>query len=108
MTTANRCLESQFASRLNLGQESTQGAVELLRPLQRCEVAHARQKDQFGAGDTSSEVFGMFTFDEFIMLAVDDYYWHTNLSQLIGRIIGLRSLHQADRSRKLLELVRCG
>ena len=83
-------------------------AVELLGPLQRCEVTYAREIDKFCIWNAPSEIFGVFALDEFIMLALDDRDGHADLRQIVRRIIGLRSLHEADRLGKLVELIRRG
>ena len=76
--------------------------------LQRCEMADTGKKDKFRIWNAASEIFGVFALDEFIMLALYDRDRHADLCQIIRRIIGLRSLHQADRLGKLVELVRRG
>ena len=43
--------------------------VEQLGSLQRCEMADARQQDQFRSGNAPGEIFGVFELDEFIVLA---------------------------------------
>src|SRR6267154_2154001 len=97
-----------YPSRKYLAEESPDHAVELLRPLQRCEMAHARQEDQFRSGNAPSEIFGMFGFDKLIMLALYDRDGHMDISHIARRIIGLRLHHLADRGGKCLELVRRG
>src|SRR5262245_3448610 len=79
--------------------------VELLWPLQWCEVTHTRKVDKFCIGNILSEIFSVFALDEFIMLTMNDHDGHANLSQIVRRIIGLRSLHEANRIGKLIELI---
>ena len=97
-----------LASKQDVAEECQHRAVELLGSLQRCEMADTRKKDEFRMWNAAREIFGVFALDEFIMLALNNRDWHADFCQIIRRIIGLRSLHQADRSGKRVELVRRG
>ena len=68
-------------------------------------MAHARQEDQFRAGNAPGEILGMFGFDELIMLAVHDHDGHTDIGQISRGIIRFRPLHLSDRIGKGLELI---
>src|SRR5215216_1085930 len=96
------------ASIARFAEKGKHYAFELLGPLQRCEVTYARELDKFGTWNAPSEIFGVFALDEFIMLALDDCHWHADLRQIVRRIIGLCSLHEADRLGKLVELIGRG
>src|SRR5687767_1598419 len=97
-----------LVSRYNFAEKCKHCCIELLRPLQRCEVADTLKIDKFSIWNAPGEIFGVFALDEFVMLAMYDRHWHADLSQIVRRIIGLRSLHQADRLGKLVELIRRG
>ena len=97
--------ERHFPLRKNLAEETAHHPVELLRPLQRREMAHAGQEDKFRSGNAPGEIFGMFGFDKLIMLALHDRDGHTNIGQIAREIIRFRPLHLTDRIGKGLELV---
>ena len=87
-------------------EESKNHTVELIRPLQRREMAHIRQIDQFGIGNTTRQILGMFWFDKLIMLGLHNDHRNPNRRQIFCRIVGLRSLHQAYRvGKRLLALL---
>jgi hypothetical protein len=56
----------------NPAEEGKHSFIELIRPLQRREMGHAGQDDQFRARNASSEILGVFALDEFIVLALRD------------------------------------
>lgn len=82
--------------------------VKSLRPLQRCEMAHTPKQDQFRVRNAMSEIFRMFTFDKFVMLTLCDHDRHADLAKIARRIVGLRSLHQADGFNERLEVAGRG
>jgi hypothetical protein len=97
-----------LALRQNFTEKCKHCLVELIGSLERCEVAHTVQINQSRIWNVLSEIFGVFTLDEFIMLTMYDYNWYTDLEQIIRRIIWLRPLHQPNRLGKLVELIRRG
>src|SRR4051812_14673400 len=62
-------------------------AVKLLRPLERCKVAHVRQHDVLCSGNTPGKILGMLGLDELVMLALDDRNRHPNRGEIAGRIV---------------------
>ena len=54
---------------MNLTDKSKHCRIELLRFLQGSEMAHAVQYDEFRIRNAPRQIFGMFTLDEFVMLA---------------------------------------
>jgi hypothetical protein len=71
-------------------------------------VAYIRKLDECCIGNAPSEIPGVFAPDEFVMLAVHDRNPHADGCQIIRRIIGLGSLHKADRVGQVVEFVRRG
>ena len=78
--------------------------VELLRPLQGCEVTDSPEQDQFRVGNAAGEIFGVIEFDEFVALALYDHDGQANLSEIARGVIGLGFHHQADGFDKGLEV----
>src|SRR5258706_13849500 len=68
-------------------------------------MAHTRQKDEIRSWNTPGKVFGMFEFDEFIMLALHDRDGHVDIGHIARGIIGLYLHHFADRADERIELV---
>ena len=58
----------------NIAEEFKHYRVELLRSLQWREMAYTRKKNEFRVWDVSGKIFGMFAFDEFILLAMYDHH----------------------------------
>lgn len=71
-------------------------------------MTHTLKMNEFRMWNAQCQIVGVFALDEFIMFAMDDRDRHADLGQIARRIIGLRSLHEADRVGKLVELVGCG
>lgn len=79
-----------------------------LWPLQGCEMPHAGHESSFHSGNTLDEIFGMFGFDKFVMLALYDRDGHMDIGQVARRIVGFRFHDPTDRFGKCVELVRHG
>ena len=87
-----------------LVQKAMHRLAQLLRPLQRREMADAGQQDQLRTRNAASKVLGVLELDELVMLGVDDGDGHLDLGQVARRVVRLRPLHQADRFGEGLEL----
>src|SRR3954451_24452977 len=77
-------------SRERFAQKCQHCAVELLGPLQWCEMTHAVEHDEFRIWNAPGEIFGVFEPDEFIILGLYDNNWHADRCQIVRRIVGLR------------------
>src|SRR6266540_5082862 len=81
--TRHRPGSRRRVSRLNFAEKCKHCAVELLGPLQRCEMTHIVERDESRMWNAPSEIFGVFTFDEFILLALYDRHRHADRCQVL-------------------------
>ncbi len=96
----------RFAA-VKLVYKCTHCRIELLRTLQRSEVAHITKKDELCAWNGAGQIFCVLAFDEFVPLALRDPNGHTYLRKILRGVIRLRPLHQADIFHEVRELFRC-
>ncbi len=92
--------------RQNLGDKLKYCSVELARSLQRSEMAHGVEKDEFRVRNASSEIFRVFAFNRFVMLALCDHDRHPDLGEVMCGVVRLRSPHKADVFDKVLKVFR--
>jgi hypothetical protein len=84
-------------------EEREHGSVKLLRSLQRSEMAHAVEENEFRVGDASSEIFRVFAFDEFVMLALPDHHGHADPREVVREIVRFRPPIRLTSSAKVLK-----
>lgn len=77
--------------------------VELLGPLQWREMTDAIQEDKLRLGKGPGQIFRMFAFDEFVMVAVRDRDGYSDLREIACGVVGLGPLHQADSLDEAVE-----
>ena len=109
LVTGDFCFAGLLSfSRWNFAKKCKYGMIELLRSLQRREMAHARKKDVFCVWNVVGKIFSMFAVDEFIILAMDDGNRHADPRQIVCRIIRLSPLHESHGIGELIEFIRRG
>src|ERR1700676_2725526 len=86
-TSSGRACANAIFSRQNLLEKTKHRGVELFRILQRSEMAHTVEKNEFGVGNASSEIFGVFAFDKFIMLALHDHDRYADLREIARGVV---------------------
>lgn len=59
-------------------------------------MAHTVEKNEFGVGNASSEIFGVFAFDKFIVLALHYHDRYADLREIARGVVRLRAPHPAD------------
>jgi len=69
-------------------------------------MAHAVEKDEFGVRNASSEIFRVFAFDKFVMLALYDHGGHADPREVMCRVVRLSLPHHADVFDKALKVFR--
>ena len=50
-------------------------------------MTHAVEKGEFRAGNASREIFPVFAFDKFVMLALYDHDRHSDLREVIYGVV---------------------
>lgn len=69
-------------------------------------MAHAVEKDEFRVGNAPSEIFRVFAFDKFVILALCDHDRHADLREVMHGAVRLSSPHQADVCDKVFKVFR--
>jgi len=69
-------------------------------------MAHTFEEGEFRVGNASSEVFRVFKFYKFVMLALYDRDRHDDLRQVMRGVVRLSPAHQADVFDKLPKVFR--